>query len=221
MDFPMVQTKIDFELSPAETSSIDDQKRFLEKIGSLVIVLAVSYSVIAILLGGTFLQDWSNEFMATGLSAALAAIVGLFLFNVREGHKAEERHAKLRALLAAEVRSALRVLAEGEPLLVEAGGEIREVVLAGVQPIALREALRSGLFSDEAASALVGVLRRIQVYDASRALVIELIGADSETPTPSLETAVEIHAEAHDDLVGDFQNLLTSLDGDETARSSS
>ena len=112
---------------------------------------------------------WWSNLMASLVSVALGLAVGLYLLSVQKLEKDAEDRARYRLLLEAEMTDIAGQLRNSEPvkILIRDSSLHKDfsLRLTLIQPIAIEEAAKSGLFPLEQTKTMFSITREIRLHN--------------------------------------------------------
>lgn len=112
---------------------------------------------------------WWSQLVASLISVVLGLAVGLHLLGVQKADKEAEDRARLRLLLEAEMGEVASQIKDSPPFTLHVrdstlNQDVR-LRLAMIQPVAIEEAAKSGLFTLEQTKTMFKVMRQIRLQN--------------------------------------------------------
>lgn len=157
-----------------------------------LVALAVVLHFVLVLSRAPAEAQWDlvNTFVATFASVVFAFFVGILLFDYQVEATDARRTERLGSLLMAELSDSVAALADAAPVQMPlADGSVAEAVIAHVQPLAVEEAVRSGLFDPSHAEAALRLSKNMRAYSAGVSALLSFVSTGS-TADPGSEKMV-------------------------------
>ena len=149
----------------------------------LTIVVAALYSAAVYCAQPKEIWNWLNTLVGTGLSFFLAILAGIYLFNRQNEISKKSETEDLRSILTAEFSDLVRILSATERMSITfPSGDVANVLIAFIQPLATEKSALSGLFSRIESENLLHIARKVRMFNFKSEYFMGLVQSRANEP---------------------------------------
>lgn len=193
-------------------------KRYTWSLGTLTILL---FGVVAVYTyqvstrGPEELSRWTNQLVATFVSAGFALIVGFMLYRIQRSATNADRKHELRGAILINVFDTWDKLGDDNLQCPELpDGTTEKVLLTFLQPTIFEEAIRSGLFDAAETLAMSRQAAIVHIYNDRAQRCMQLLRSptgdvDDDQRAKDLHDAIDGVQEAREKMVDAGRRLLS------------
>lgn len=134
-------------------------------IPALIILIACLYTFAVFIIDRDRLLLWLNTMVGASISALLALLSGMAIFERQQKTKKENETSTLHKLLQAELSDTKRVLTSDDLLSIDFGQFKLEVLITSLQPLVIEKAALSGIYSEQDSENLLHIARKIKMFN--------------------------------------------------------
>ncbi len=158
---------------------------------------------------------WWSNLMASLVSVALGLAVGLYLLSVQKLEKDAEDRARYRLLLEAEMTDIAGQLRNSEPvkILIRDSSLHKDfsLRLTLIQPIAIEEAAKSGLFPLEQTKTMFSITREIRLHNMETQNLLNALSSKG-SHVPFTAALAQNITPVQEEILKDLGHLAGQLD---------
>ncbi len=187
----------------------------------MIAVLAGSFALIVVFAGLLRFKrrelwwGWWSNLMASLVSVALGLAVGLYLLSVQKLEKDAEDRARYRLLLEAEMTDIAGQIKTSEPMkILFRDSSIHKdfsLRLTLIQPIAIEEAAKSGLFPLEQTKTMFAITREIHLHNLETQNLLNALSSKG-SHVPFAAALAQNITPLQEEILKDLGNLAGQLE---------
>ena len=117
--------------------------------------------------------NWWHRLVSTLASVLLGVVVAINIFGYQTSERRASERARHMSLLPAEMSDIYRVLTAGESMTFYVGNTNYTALITYVQPLAIEDAARSGLFTPLQTENLLHLARKIHMFNVNPAFATQ------------------------------------------------
>ncbi len=176
----------------------------------LTIVVVALYSAAVYCAQPKEIWSWLNTLVGTGLAFFLAILAGLYLFNRQNEISKKSQTEDLRSILTAEFSDLVRILSDTERMRVTlSSGNIENVLIAFIQPLATEKSALSGLFTQIESENLLHIARKVRMLNFKTEYFVGLI--QSRADEPAMKHAIDNIEQTRDSVIKNLTQVATQM----------
>lgn len=176
----------------------------------LTIVVAALYSAAVYCAQPKEIWGWLNTLVGTGLAFFLAILAGLYLFNRQNEISKKSQTEDLRSILTAEFSDLVRILSDTKRMSVTfPSGNIENVLIAFIQPLATEKSALSGLFTRIESENLLHIARKVRMLNFKTEYFMGLI--QSRADEPVMKHAIDNMEQTRDSVIKSLTQVATQM----------
>ena len=165
-------------------------------IGAIIVVtlFALLFDRIVAARHRDSLWNWRSAFLSTLMSVVLGLAVGLKLYEFGQKSAAVSERARYLRLLGTELSSIQDILSDAGGSYVSVAGKKYPLLITHLEPVALEDAARSGLFGDSETENLLRLSRILHVINIEGQVALTL-ATTARLDDPAVGSRLKIASE--------------------------